>query len=335
MRNELKGFPDFYFNANMGSDSCMTANMRSVKSIAAWLRERAAEPTRARAMIMTIFCDVIIPHGGHVALGSLVEAGGLVGISEQAIRSSVNRLIADGWLTSEARGRRSIYRLSDSGALRSMVPIHRVYQCPNTAWTGQWNVLIAKDWRLEHDVYAQATKDLLWAGYGRVADNVFIRPQRDGDHLLCCAGSALEKELVCIIGSAKECMMNGSFEDLASRAWDLESVAERYEAFEERYQPVMVELAKQPSMRSAEAFALRTFMMHDLRRIRVIDPQLPASLLPKGWKGARALELAKNIYQALLPQSEHYVTEYMQGPEGSIPPAEKSFYTRFGGLTPP
>lgn len=335
MREELKGFPNFYLNANMGNDSCMTTSMRTVKSIAAWLRDRAAEPTRARSMIMTIFGDVIIPHGGQVALGSLVEAGGLVGISEQAIRSSVNRLLADGWLVSEAQGRRSIYRLSDNGTLRSLVPLQRVYQSPDAAWTGLWNVLFAKDWKLEHDVYVQASKDLLWAGYGRVSDNVFIRPQRDGDTMLCCAGSVLAKEVVCIVGSAKQCMLNGSFQDLASRAWDLDGVAERYKAFKERYLPIMAELAKQPPMRSAEAFALRIFMMHDLRRIRVIDPQLPASLLPKGWKGTRALQVARDIYQTLLPLSEHYVTEYMQGRDSTIPPAEKSFYARFGGLTKP
>ncbi len=285
-------------------------------------------------MVVTIFCDVIEPHGGQVALGSLVDAAGLVGISEQAIRSAVNRLVTEGWLVSEAHGRRSIFSLSELGSLRSIVPLRRVYQCPDVTWTGLWSILIAKNWNLEHDAYVQASMDLQWAGYGRVCDNVFIRPQTEGDNMLCCAGSILEKEVVCFVGSEKQCPMNGSIEEVITRAWDLSTVADRYAAFKDRYSPVLEALSKTPTMRSAEAFALRLCMMHDLRRIRIMDPQLPLNLLPKGWKGIKALELARKIYQALLPLSEHYITEFMNGPLGSMPAAEKTFYERFGGLSP-
>ncbi len=286
-------------------------------------------------MVMTIFCDVIIPHGGRVALGSLVEAGSLVGISEQAIRSSVNRLIAEGWLNSEALGRRSIYRLSDFAAERIAGPLHRVYAQDHSSWTGQWNILFAKDWKLDHDAYTQAAKDLVWSGYGRVSDNVFMRPQRQGDQPLCCAGSILAKEVVCIVGSPNPCSMNGTIEELVGRAWDLDKISARYKAFYDRYKPVLQGLGKSPKMRSAEAFALRIYMMHDLRRIRIIDPQLPEKLLPKGWDVRPALQLAKDVYQALLPLSQHYITEFMDGPEGSVPPACTSFYSRFGGLERP
>lgn len=285
-------------------------------------------------MVVTIFCDVIKPHGGQVALGSIVEAGGLVGISEQAIRSAVNRLVTEGWLVSEAHGRRSIFRFSKIGALRSAVPSRRVYQSLATDWTGLWNILIAKSWNLEHETYVQASRDLQWAGYGRVCDNVFIRPQLDSDDMLCCVGSMLENNVVCIVGSAKQCPVNGTLDDLIGRAWDLSTIANRYKAFTERYAPILTALMKKPAMRSAEAFALRLCMVHDLRRIRILDPQLPLSLLPKGWTGTKALDLAREIYQALVPLSEHYITEFMQGPTGSMPAPEKCFYTRFGGLSP-
>ncbi len=334
LAQRISWFPYFYLNANIEAACCMTKNMKSIKSITAWLKGRAAEPTRARSMVVTIFCDVITPHGGQVALGSLVEAAGLVGISEQAIRSAVNRLVSEGWLVSEAHGRRSVFSFSEQGLLRSIVPLRRVYQCPDLTWTGQWNILIAKNWKLEHDAYVQAANDLQWAGYGRVCDNVFIRPQMAGDNMLCCAGSILEKEVVCFVGSEKQCVMNGTIEEVIGRAWDLSTVADRYAAFKARYSPLLEELLKSPSMRSAEAFALRLCMMHDLRRIRIMDPQLPSNLLPKGWNGIKALDLARQLYQALLPLSEHYITEFMNGPDGSMPAAEKSFYERFGGLSP-
>ena len=68
-------------------------------TIAGWIEERQAANRRSGSVLITLFGDVVVPHGGAVALGSLVEAGALTGISEQTIRSSVNRLVADGWLT--------------------------------------------------------------------------------------------------------------------------------------------------------------------------------------------------------------------------------------------
>ena len=64
-------------------------------TIAGWIEERQAANRRSGSVLITLFGDVVVPHGGAVALGSLVEAGALTGISEQTIRSSVNRLVAD------------------------------------------------------------------------------------------------------------------------------------------------------------------------------------------------------------------------------------------------
>ena len=84
--------------------------MTAFTTIADWIKEREAASKKSGSLLITVFGDVVAPHGGAIALGSLVDAGGLAGISEQTIRSSVNRLITDGWLSSEAQGRRSIYR---------------------------------------------------------------------------------------------------------------------------------------------------------------------------------------------------------------------------------
>ena len=87
-------------------------------TIANWIKEREASSKRSGSVLISLVSDFVVPHGGAVALGSLVEAGALTGISEQTIRSSVNRLVADGWLTTEAMGRRSICRFSESGQKR-------------------------------------------------------------------------------------------------------------------------------------------------------------------------------------------------------------------------
>ena len=74
-------------------------------------------------------------------------------------------------------------------------------------------------------------------------------------------------------------------------------------------------------------------MIHDFRRIRLLDPALPSELLPDGWNGDRAIYIAHELYDLLMPSSEQFIMEVMQGPDGRIPYVDSSFYDRFGGLT--
>ena len=304
-------------------------------TIAGWIEERQAANKRSGSVLITLFADFVVPHGGAVALGSLVEAGALTGISEQTIRSSVNRLVADGWLTSEAMGRRSICRLSETAQKRVNMTLPRVYQNANELWDGQWHILVANNWLIEPDIYSQYVRDLLWSGFGKVSENVFIRPKLS-DNAVCCDGDlkdAILHSMVCFSGSAKGCIQASSLDELISKAWDLATVAARYQVFIERYEDLLAAIWKSPRIPGAQAFAIRSMMIHDFRRIRLLDPALPSSLLPDSWNGDRAIYIAHELYDLLMPSSEQFIMEVMQGPDGRIPYVDSSFYDRFGGLT--
>ncbi len=60
-----------------------------------------ANPPRAKSLVMTLFGDVITPHGGEVWLGSLIELLAPFGISDRLVRTSVYRLAEEGWLDAE------------------------------------------------------------------------------------------------------------------------------------------------------------------------------------------------------------------------------------------
>ncbi len=78
-----------------------------------------SRPTlRAGSLITTVFGDSIAPRGGVVWLGSLIEAMAGFGVSERLVRTSVFRLVKDGWLEAEQIGRRSFYSLTEEGSER-------------------------------------------------------------------------------------------------------------------------------------------------------------------------------------------------------------------------
>ena len=61
-------------------------------------RFRRQRPLRGGSLIVTIFGDAIMPRGGAIALGSLIELAAPFGLNERLVRTATARLAKDGWL---------------------------------------------------------------------------------------------------------------------------------------------------------------------------------------------------------------------------------------------
>lgn len=299
-----------------------------------WVASRRSASRRSGSVLISLISDFVVPHGGAIALGSLVDAGACVGVSEHTIRSSVNRLVADGWVSTESMGRRSICRFSDSGMKRYSMAAKRIYQNLNTDWSGEWHMIVSNNWMIEPERYSEHVRDILWSGFGRVSENVFIRPKlaQKGS---CCnwdLPEALPESLACFTGIKKQCIPDTAINAMIQRAWDLGTVKSRYQFFIDRYEGLLDTLLKSPAVSGVQAFSIRSLMFHDFRRIRLIDPVLPAALHSPKWNGDHAFSIAQRLYQLLAHPSEQYIMEVMQGPEGRLPRAKAWFFDRFGGL---
>src|SRR3982750_4131842 len=88
-------------------------------AVARWIaRMLRDDPPRARSLIVTVWGDALAPHGGQVWLAGLIRLLAPLGLNDRLVRTSVFRLARDGWLAGETQGRRSRYRLTDSGRAR-------------------------------------------------------------------------------------------------------------------------------------------------------------------------------------------------------------------------
>ena len=95
---------------------------------------RSQRPMRAGSLVVTVFGDAIAPHGGTVWLGSLIKALDGFGINQRLVRTSVFRLVKDGWLTADQIGRRSYYSLTENGRRRFLEASRRIYSEPRQQW---------------------------------------------------------------------------------------------------------------------------------------------------------------------------------------------------------
>src|SRR4030095_5419798 len=69
------------------------------------------EPSRTGSIVITVFGDAIVPRGGSVALGTLLEFFAAIDVDPTVVRTAMSRLTADGWFEREKVGRNSFYRL--------------------------------------------------------------------------------------------------------------------------------------------------------------------------------------------------------------------------------
>lgn len=292
--------------------------------------EFRARPTlRAGSLITTVFGDAIAPRGGTVWLGSLIRAMSDFGINERLVRTSVFRLVRDGWLQSRQIGRRSYYSLTEEGSERFGQATHRIYGQPTADWDGEWCLLLLS--ALDTATKEVVRRECGWLGFGPMSANVLAHPspdQADLDITLRRLGVA--DTLVVLRGRTirgEQAMRN-----LTRDNWNLDEIDARYVAFVKRFRPVYRAAAGKSRLTDKSAFLIRTLLIQEYRKVLLRDPWLPAELLPADWHGAAAYQLCRNLYRAVHEQADAWLDEVMETADGPLPPPSRSFLQRFGGL---
>src|SRR5215218_6927878 len=85
------------------------------------------EPSRTGSIVITVFGDAIMPRGGSVWLGTLLEFFKALDVDSGGVRTAMSRLAADGWLEREKIGRNSFYRLAGKGRQTFDAAVTHVY----------------------------------------------------------------------------------------------------------------------------------------------------------------------------------------------------------------
>ena len=290
---------------------------------------RSRRTLRTGSLITTVFGDSIAPRGGTVWLGSLIEVMQEFGISERLVRTSVFRLVQDGWLQSTLIGRRSYYSLTDEGREKFEQATHKIYGEPSTTWDGQWCLVLLSG-------LGAATKDAVrkecgWLGFGALSTSVIAHPAPDMTDLdVTLRRLGVADDLV--IMSGQTVRNDSAMRKLAQASWNLDDIDGRYASFVERFRPLIAAYGKDANVSPKTAFLVRTLLIQEYRKVLLRDPQLPAKLLPAGWHGAAAYQLCRNLYLAVYAEADDYLTDIMETASGPLPPPKRSFMKRFGGL---
>lgn len=298
------------------------------------LSEYRARPTmRAGSLIMTIFGDAVLPRGGTVWIGSLIDALAAYGINERLVRTSVFRLARDQWLEVEKVGRRSYYSLTSTGAAEFERATRRIYGDPRQHWDGQWSLVFLTG--LPSDARDQIKKHLGWLGFGALSAGVLAHPSVDVkavEQTLEHAG--IGQRLVVMQSRVVGDRSDERMRSLVQKSWNLDEINSRYEAFIAQFRSVSnaVQRSKQPN--GLTAFQIRMLLIQEYRRILLRDPLLPPEMLPAVWSGTAAYQLCRNLYSMIYAAADDFMSNEFETADGPLPPPASEFFDRFGGLRP-
>jgi len=289
------------------------------------------QPIRAGSLIITVYGDIVAPHGGSVWLGSLINLLEPLGLNDRLVRTTVSRLSKDNWLAATQVGRRSYYALTKSGQRRFDSATPRVYAGPRVEWDETWcSVILPASLKTQKDA---VKKELGWLGFGQINTNVLIHPKPN----IKAMQQTLEdldvmNDVVILSQADQQFTTDEARAQMVNDCWKMDELAERYQDFLDIFQPVADEISNSTRPDLLSSTLLRILLVHEYRKILLRDPLLPLQLLPDNWQGTAAHQLCKDLYRQVLDDSEKHLNEALETEEGSLPKPSKDFYDRFGGL---
>lgn len=255
------------------------------------------------ALVVTFFCDTVTQHGGEIWLGSVIRALTPLGINDRLTRTSVFRLVQDGWLEARKQGRRSFYRLTQTGQNYYQRAAQRIYTSNHPEWDGGWSLLFTS--LVPEEKRDALKRGLSWLGYGQMAAGVHALPcnqTRTLDELL--ADLDLQDRVVQMQAQAND---NQSLKELVLSRWKLDDLQGMYKDFVSLYLKARNVLHAEKETDGHTLVLLRILLIHEYRRILLKDPELPAKMLPGNWEGHTARTLTAEIYRELAKPTANWV----------------------------
>ena len=268
---------------------------------------------RVWSLIITVFGDAIVPRGGRVGMAALQDLTDRLGVAPGALRAAMSRLAKDGWVVRHRDGRKSYYSLAPDSAATFADAGRRFYASGPPGWDGDLTVAVTP----ERD--ARDDDVLCGNGFVPLAAGIYLRP---GPAPVSGSTGTLSDALLLQT-------VDGRIPGWVRAQLSSPDVAAAYRQVIASFAPLDAALEGGAALSPLDAFAARTLLVHDWRRIVLRDRDLPLNLRPDDWPGEAARSLVKGLYARLLSPSERFLNRCEAATGVRLAAADASLEARF------
>lgn len=282
-------------------------------------------------LIMTMFGDYVIPFGGEIWLGSLVQLLKPLSVNERLVRTSIFRLSKDGWLKSQKIGRKSYYHACQIDVIERNE--QRIF-FQQDKWDGNWRFIIGISMEtasVERDAFR---KKLLKEGFCAISSNVFGHPTYPFKQL--------EKLLAHYSLSDAYVLVRGRDVDGEPLEFEragriihrclMDELENSYNSILALYRPLYEAREALDQLTAEQSFCLRAVLINDYRRVLWHDTVRSNLLFDDDWVGRRVRKTVAAIYCGIEEKSSQYFESIAQNASGLLLPKAASYQQRFKHL---
>ncbi|MER5527373.1 PaaX family transcriptional regulator C-terminal domain-containing protein [Streptomyces sp. NPDC002677] len=235
---------------------------------------------RPQSLLLAFFGNHVLERGPlGVYSGSIITVLGRADVGEQAVRSTLTRMVNRNLLRRQRHGRKTYFGLTPLATQILHDGRRRIWQtgAVNDDWDGSWTLLgfsLPESWqRQRHDLRSQ----LGWSGFGPLYSGLWIAPGRV-DVSAVVAELGLSAHVKIFHAHAAEATDIGL---MIRDTWDLGSIAARYEDFRTRWEAWRAGPGDDPVV-------TRLRLVSEWLGVIRTDPRLPVRHLPTDWPAHRA-----------------------------------------------
>jgi phenylacetic acid degradation operon negative regulatory protein len=270
--------------------------------------------SHSQDMVFTLYGDYIRYRGGEAWIGSLIRLMRPIGLSGQAVRSTLSRMTRKGWLKSRTAGRYSFYSLTPKSSKVIEEGAQRIFRPRADPWDGRWHLLVYSVPEAKRHLRRRLQRRLRWLGFGALNHATLISP-RDMHEEVEQVVKAFEIHPYVELFTAEHRAFSNDGE-IVARCWDLKRLRKYHAALIARYEPLYEQdkaRIKAGRRLQPEACFVRRFkLIEEYLSSPYVDPNLPLELLPADWLGGRAAQLFQEYHEMLVGEAEAFVETVLE-----------------------
>lgn len=222
-----------------------------------------------------------------------------LGFDENSVRVAVQRLVAEGWLTSQTEGRRRNLCITDANRAETMRVQSLVYCDAVPDWNGTWLLMrVAPETAADREAVRRVLQQ---HGFAPFSPGVFVHPQAEWGNIKQIPAIKRYKNAITTVFEASELSDRAELVDL----WDTEAMAARWRQIDQYLD--MTRCAGSPS----NALGCRLLLVHEVRRLVLAYPSLPAIHLPAGWPEDSVRRRFCAVYRELFEAAQDFLDSHV------------------------